>query len=84
MEGPLDLRTVVVTALKSVMSEPPIDDDSASLPAQGLTSVETLSVVVTVEDELGIAIPDELLAPANFSSVGRIVALLEPLVADTA
>ncbi|WP_033434040.1 phosphopantetheine-binding protein [Saccharothrix syringae] len=76
-----DLRSVVVAAVTDVLAEEPVDDDAADLREQGMTSVEMVSLLMALEDELGIAIPDDLLDPQNFASLERIVATVSPLVA---
>ena len=81
MQGRQDVRAAVIAAVIDIMGNNPIDDDTASLAAQGMTSVETLSLVVTLEDELEIAIPDDQLTPGNFSSIERIVSTVTPLTA---
>jgi acyl carrier protein len=45
----------------------------------GLTSLDMVNLVLAVEAELGVAIPETDITPANFRSVGSIEALVEGL-----
>ena len=45
----------------------------------GLTSLDMVNLVLAVEAELGIAIPEAEITPTNFRSVATIEALVEGL-----
>jgi len=45
----------------------------------GLTSLDMVNLVLAVESELGVAIPETDITPANFRSVATIEALVEGL-----
>jgi acyl carrier protein len=45
----------------------------------GLTSLDMVNLVLAVESELGIAIPEAEITPANFRSVATIEALVAGL-----
>lgn len=80
MDERSDIREVVVAALTEVMGVSPIDDETAGLAEQGMTSVESISLVVILENELGIEVPDDQLDPRNFESIERIVGTITRLV----
>ncbi len=74
-----DVKTAVLQLLRRFApSLPPLDSDAAqaSLPEAGLTSMAAVKLMLAIEAEFGIAIPDEDLSPENFSSLGAIVALV--------
>lgn len=56
------------------------DDDD--LAERGLSSADMVSLMLTVEDEFGIAIPERELRPANFRSIASIDTLVRALLAD--
>ena len=45
----------------------------------GLTSLDMVNLVLAVESELGVAIPEAEITPANFRSVATIEALVDGL-----
>ena len=45
----------------------------------GLTSLDMVNLVLAVESELGVAIPESEITPANFRSVATIEALVAGL-----
>ncbi len=45
----------------------------------GLTSLDMVNLVLAIEAELGVAIPEADITPANFRSVATIEALVEGL-----
>ncbi|MCI4066791.1 phosphopantetheine-binding protein [Micromonospora sp. R77] len=69
----------MIAAITDVMAKEPFDD-KADLQEQGMTSIEMVSLIVTLEDQLGVAIPDDLLDSANFGSIERIIATVRPLL----
>ena len=50
------------------------DDD---LTDRGLSSSDLVNLMLTVEDEFGIAIPERAMRPAHFRSIGSIDALVQ-------
>ena len=52
------------------------DDD---LSEGGLSSLDTVNLMLAVEAEFDVKIPDRDMTPANFRSVARIEALMETL-----
>ena len=57
------------------VSESDITVDSKILEDLGADSLDVLQLLMTIEDEYGIVIPDEALA--DFKTVGDIVSYLE-------
>ena len=75
----VDVATSVLQLLRRFApSLPPLDDDAkaASLPECGLTSMAAVKLMLALEAEFGIAIPDDDLTPENFATLGAIVALV--------
>ena len=52
------------------------DDD---LSASGLSSLDIVNLMLSVETELDVKIPDREMTPANFRSIARIEALVRTL-----
>ena len=52
------------------------DDD---LGASGLSSLDIVNLMLSVEAEFGIKIPDRQMTPGNFGSIARIEALVDAL-----
>jgi acyl carrier protein len=50
-----------------------LDDD---LAASGLSSLDTVNLMLAVEAEFGVKIPDADMTPANFRTIARIEALV--------
>ena len=80
MDERIDIREVVIAALTDVMGVTPSNDETAGLAEQGMTSVELISLVIILEGELGIEIPDDQLNSRNFESIERIVETIAYLV----
>jgi acyl carrier protein len=53
------------------------DDD---LGASGLSSLDIVNLMLSVEAEFDIKIPDRQMTPANFGSIARIEALVDALL----
>jgi len=53
------------------------DDD---LGASGLSSLDIVSLMLSVEAEFGVKIPDRQMTPANFRTIARIDALVRDLL----
>ncbi len=49
----------------------------ADLAAHGLTSVQAIEVVYTIEDRLGVEIPDDLLTRDTFRSIDALAQTLQ-------
>src|SRR6476646_4465007 len=56
------------------------DDD---LRQAGLSSLDMVSLVLAVEEEFGIMVPETGITPANFRSIAAISRLVESLKATT-
>jgi len=56
------------------------DDD---LRLAGLSSLDMVSLVLTVEEEFGVMVPETGITPANFRSIAAISRLVESLKATT-
>jgi acyl carrier protein len=50
----------------------------------GLTSLDTVNLMLAVETEFDIKIPDRDMTPANFRSIARIGELVDALLRDEA
>ena len=48
----------------------------------GLTSLDTVNLMLTIEAEFDIKIPDRDMTPSNFRTVARIDALVGALLSD--
>ncbi|VXB08002.1 Aminoacyl carrier protein [Burkholderia sp. 8Y] len=74
------------TELRRILSESarldvPIDTltDSDDLYAAGLSSLATVHVMLAIEDEFSVEIPDHMLTRRLFSSVDSLAAAVEEL-----
>ena len=47
-------------------------DPSANLTELGLDSLNTVEILVRLEDEFGVGLPDEELTPQTFATVGSL------------
>jgi acyl carrier protein len=63
-------------AKRGITYTPGCDDD---LTESGLSSLDTVNLMLAVEGEFDLKIPDREMTPANFRTVARIGALLERL-----
>lgn len=54
--------------------------DDADLYDAGLTSLSTVSVMLALEDSIGLEFPESMLSRRTFSSISSIRAALEELV----
>ena len=59
-------------------------DHDANLNDAGLSSLDTVNLMLAVETEFAVKIPDRDMTPANFRSVGDIAALVGRLTAGEA
>jgi acyl carrier protein len=60
----------------------PIGGDE-DLGASGLSSLDLVNLMLAVETEFDLKIPEHDMRPANFRSIARIEALLAGLMSDT-
>lgn len=60
----------------------PVKDltDESDLYNAGLTSLATVSVMLALEDEFDIEIPDNMLSRKTFESIASIIDVVEELV----
>ncbi len=56
--------------------------ESDDLAASGLSSLDMVNLMLSVEAEFNVKIPDQDMTPANFRTIARIVALLGTLPAN--
>ena len=61
-------------AKRSIQTQVGRDDD---LTHSGLTSLDMVNLMLAVESEFDVKIPDKDMTPANFRTVARIEALVE-------
>ncbi len=57
-------------------------DDNSDLYNAGLTSLATVGVMLTLEEEFDIEIPNSLLGRKTFESINSIVGVVEQLKND--
>jgi acyl carrier protein len=57
----------------------PVGDDE-SLTEVGLTSLDTVNLMLSIETEFGIKIPDRDMTPSNFRSITQINRLVGRLI----
>jgi acyl carrier protein len=62
--------------------ERPIGDDDDLGADGGLSSSDMVNLMLAVEDEFGIAIPERDMRPANFRSISSIEALIRRLLPE--
>lgn len=76
-------ETIVVGVVQRLLTDRSInrairpDDD---LRNAGLSSLDMVSLVLAIEDEFGIMIPEHSIQPANFRSVATITSLVAGLL----
>ena len=66
-----------ILAKRGVDRAPERDED---LTESGLSSLDMVNLMLAVETEFDVKIPDRDMTPANFRSIGRIEALLAGLL----
>jgi acyl carrier protein len=83
LDPPVIERVVVlvrqILAKRGVERTPERDED---LTEVGLSSLDMVNLMLAVETEFDVKIPDRDMTPANFRSIGRIEALLAGLLQD--
>ena len=75
----VDAPTAVLQLLRRFAPGlPSLDAEAtaANLPDAGLTSMAAVKLMLALEAEFGIAIPDDDLTPENFATHGAIVSLV--------
>jgi acyl carrier protein len=81
LDPPATERVVVlvrqILAKRGVDRAPKRDED---LTESGLSSLDMVNLMLAVETEFDVKIPDRDMTPANFRSVARIEALLAGLL----
>jgi acyl carrier protein len=78
-----DRVTVLVRQLLAKRAiERPVGADDI-LTECGLTSLDTVNLMLAVEAEFDIKIPDRDMTPSNFRSIARIGALVDGLLRDS-
>jgi acyl carrier protein len=78
--GSTDRVTQIVRSIlaKRSINRPVGRDDD--LTASGLSSLDIVNLMLAVETEFDLTIPERDMTPANFRSIGRIEALLRGLM----
>ena len=77
-----DVTDHVAQLVRRIMSKQALtraigrDDD---LPASGLSSLGLVNLMLSVETEFGLKIPEREMTPANFRSIARITDLVRGL-----
>ncbi len=77
-----DASTSILQLLRRFAPGLPAMDEAAaraSLPEAGLTSMAAVKLMLAIEAEFDIAIPDADLNPQNFTDLDAIVALVKRL-----
>ena len=64
-------------AKRGIQELPEQDDDLAD---SGLSSLDIVNLMLAVESEFGIVVPEAKMTPANFRSMARIDALVRALL----
>ena len=75
--SPADRVTVVIRGLlaeRAITRPFTVHDD---LREVGLTSLDMVNLVLAVEAELGVSVPESEITPANFRTVTTILTLVE-------
>lgn len=72
-----ELREAVLEVLSTVLKHAIVDlQDDDDLTDRGLTSFESVSLVLALEERFDVAFPDDVLALENFKTVGKIMAVV--------
>jgi acyl carrier protein len=75
----------VVVLVRQILSKRGVDrapERDEDLTEVGLSSLDMVNLMLAVETEFDVKIPDRDMTPANFRSIGRIEALLAGLLQD--
>jgi acyl carrier protein len=73
-----ELEKIVRTCLPYLGADDPLPGD-AELPRLGLDSMATVTLLLELEDTLGVEFPDALLVPETFATVRSLRAVCESL-----
>jgi acyl carrier protein len=73
------IAALVQTLLAKRSVQRPVGHD-ANLTASGLTSLDLVNLMLAIEGEFDLKIPDRDMTPANFRTVARIEALVGALL----
>jgi acyl carrier protein len=73
------ITALVQTLLAKRSVQRPVGRDE-TLTESGLTSLDMVNLMLTVEGEFDVKIPDRDMTPANFRSIARIEALVGALL----
>jgi acyl carrier protein len=77
--NPADTLLVLVRRFVSGLPTPDALARQTNLPRAGLTSMGTVKLMLAIEAEFDLAIPDAELTPANFETPASIESLIERL-----
>ena len=66
---------------RHVEGQPREVGDDQPLTDAGLDSMSSIDLLLGLEAELGVMIPDHLLVPENFETISRLAATIHPLLA---
>lgn len=72
-----DVRAAIIDVLVNVLPIQPDIDGSANLEDHGLTSFESVGLVVALEERFGLTFPDDVLLVNNFQTIDLIVDLVQ-------
>lgn len=80
LEAPTSLKDELIQVAKPHLKF--LDNDAAIgldlvLADAGLDSMASISLLLDIEDELNIPIPDELIEEDSFETLGSVLALIE-------
>ncbi|MCT9935249.1 acyl carrier protein [Planotetraspora sp. A-T 1434] len=73
------VREGVIALLRESLQIEPGDDGSQDLSERGITSFQSVVLLMALEERFGITVPDDVLMLENFLTVDRIVTLVESL-----
>ncbi|MEV8639260.1 phosphopantetheine-binding protein [Streptosporangium sp. NPDC051023] len=74
-----DIRAAVIDLLRESLQIEPGSDGSQNLSERGITSFQSVVLVMGLEERFDVTVPDDVLKLDNFLTVDRIVALVESL-----
>ncbi len=77
--SPIEVRDQIASIVRALMakrSTAPFIDPGQNLTDLGLTSLDMVNLMLAIEDEFGIEIPQRQMTPANFRSILAIETLV--------
>lgn len=83
----LTTRERLITLVRQILNQPsvsralPID---ARLSDLGMSSIKMVNLMLAVEAEFDVTIPQNLITPENFASIGSVEMLLDQLIDSSA